>query len=150
VLLAHYSFRAMGSPCALHLYAGTRSEADAVAAAARAEIERLEQKYSRYRADSLASALNRSAGDLQGVSVDAETASLLDYAQAAHEQSGGLFDITSGILRRAWDFESARLPSRAAVRALLDRVGWQHVEWQRPKLVLPIEGMELDFGGFVK
>ena len=35
------------------------------------------------------------------VEVDDETAALLDYAAIAHAQSGGLFDITSGVLRRA-------------------------------------------------
>jgi thiamine biosynthesis lipoprotein len=33
---------------------------------------------------------------------------------------------------------------------MLARVGWSKLSWERPRLVLPIEGMELDFGGFVK
>jgi len=143
-------FRAMGSPCALHLYAANAETVRSLASACRAEIARLESKYTRYRDDSLTSRLNRSAGDPRGVRVDDETAGLLDYAQTAHCESGGLFDLTSGVLRRAWDFRSGRLPSRAAVDALLERVGWQRVRWQRPRLVLPISGMEVDFGGLVK
>jgi thiamine biosynthesis lipoprotein len=36
------------------------------------------------------------------------------------------------------------------VEALLEFVGWQRLEWQRPRLVFPRAGMELDFGGIVK
>jgi thiamine biosynthesis lipoprotein len=143
-------FKAMGSPCELHLHAESRARFEADAAAARAEIERLEQKYSRYREDSLASRINASAGDPAGVEVDDETAALLDYAALAWEQSGGLFDATSGVLRRAWDFRSGRLPEPAEVEALRPLVGWEKLRWERPRLVLPRAGMQLDFGGFVK
>ncbi len=142
-------FRAMGSPCELRLYAESPDDARDVAAQARAEIDRLERKYSRYRDDSLATRINRSAGDPDGIELDEETAGLLDYAAIAHRESDGLFDPTSGILRRAWDFRAGRLPSREAVAALLPRVGWEKLRWKRPRLCLP-EGMELDFGGFVK
>jgi thiamine biosynthesis lipoprotein len=144
------SFKAMGSPCVLHLYGATREGIAEIAAAAREEILRLEHKYSRYRDDSLTSRINRSAGDPKGVEVDGETASLLDYAETAFTQSDGLFDITSGALRRAWDFKSGRLPESAEIEALLERVGWGRVRWERPRIALPIAGMEVDFGGYVK
>ncbi len=143
-------FRAMGSPCAVQLHASSERDAEAGFAACRDEIERLERKYTRFRDDSLTSTINASAGSAQGVEVDDETAGLLDYAATAHQQSGGLFDITSGILRRAWDFRSGRLPSRDEVDALLSRVGWQRARWSRPRFVLPLEGMQIDFGGVVK
>jgi thiamine biosynthesis lipoprotein len=143
-------FKAMGSPCELHLHAESRARFEAVAAAARAEIERLEQKYSRYREDSLASRINACAGDPGGIRLDAETASLLDFAALAWEQSGGLFDISSGVLRRAWDFRSGRVPEANEIEALRPLVGWEKVRWESPRLVLPRAGMELDFGGFVK
>jgi thiamine biosynthesis lipoprotein len=150
VLLARRPFRAMGSPCELHVYGKRRAACDAWIESAIAEVTRLERKYSRYRDDSVTSAINRSAGDPAGVEVDAETASLLDYAATAHQTSGGLFDPTSGVLRRVWDFKSGRVPERAALDAVLPLVGWQRVSWRRPRLVLPHAGMELDFGGFVK
>jgi len=150
VLLGRYAFRAMGSPCELHLYGDSRAKLDAVAEAAQARVLELEHKYSRYRDDSVVSAINRSAGDPAGVSVDEETALLLDYAHTAWEQSGGLFDVTSGSLRRVWDFKSGRVPSQAEVSGALERVGWWRARWERPRLVLPVAGMELDFGGFGK
>ena len=140
-------FRAMGSPCEIQLRA---AGGEAIAAAAVAEVERLERKYSRYRDDSLATRINRSAGDPVGVEVDDETAGLLDYAEQSWRQSDGLFDPTSGVLRRVWDLKSGRLPSAEAVEAVREYVGWEKLCWRRPRLVLPRPGMELDFGGFVK
>ncbi len=140
----------MGSPCELHLYAESRARCDGLIERAIAEVTRLERKYSRYRDDSVTSAISASAGDPAGVEVDAETASLLDYAATAHATSGGLFDPTSGVLRRVWNFKSGALPTRAALDALLPLVGWERISWRRPRLVLPRAGMELDFGGFVK
>ena len=143
-------FRAMGSPCELQLWAASRAEAAPLVAAARAEVERLEAKYSRYRPASLLSRINASAGDAGGVEVDEETARLLDYARTCFETSGGLFDPTSGILRRAWDLRSGRVPAQAEIDALLGRTGWRHVRWCAPRVALTLPGMELDFGGFVK
>jgi thiamine biosynthesis lipoprotein len=75
---------------------------------------------------------------------------LLEYARTAWEQSGGLFDITSGVLREVWDFRSNRVPAQREIDAVLRRVGWSKLTWRPPHLVLPIPGMQLDFGGFVK
>jgi thiamine biosynthesis lipoprotein len=149
-MLERVRFHAMGCPCTLHLYAASRGEAERIADAAVAEVRRLEAKYSRYRDDSLATEINRSAGSPQGSEVDDETAALLDYAQTCYEQSGGRFDITAGVLRRAWNFKAKRVPAQAEIDAVLPLIGWQHVRWQRPHLMLPRAGMEIDFGGYVK
>lgn len=116
----------------------------------RDEVLRIEAKYSRYRDESVVSAINASAGDARGVEVDAETAALLDYAQAAWQESDGCFDPTAGILRRVWDFRARRVPTARAVADLLPLIGWQRLRWQRPRLVMPLAGMQLDFGGFGK
>lgn len=146
--LERVAFRAMGSPCELQLYGG--DEVNAIAEAAISEVRRLEQKYSRYTEDSVTTRINRSAGKAEPVLVDAETAGLLDYADTAWRESDGLFDVTSGVLRRAWDFGSGRVPTRDELRPLLRLVGWGSVRWSRPQLHLPETGMEIDFGGCVK
>jgi thiamine biosynthesis lipoprotein len=64
--------------------------------------------------------------------------------------SGGLFDITSGVLRRAWDFRNPRLPKQEEIDALLPNVGWGKVEWTGTQCRLMHYGMELDFGGIGK
>ncbi|MEF7615101.1 FAD:protein FMN transferase [Aquincola sp. MAHUQ-54] len=145
-----HAFRAMGGPCEVRLQADDPALAARAARAAEAEVRRLEARFSRYRADSIASRINRSAGSGTAIEVDAETAALIDYAQTAWVQSEGLFDITSGVLRRVWDFHAARVPSQAEIAPVLALVGWQQVRWRRPWLSLPVAGMELDFGGYVK
>jgi thiamine biosynthesis lipoprotein len=143
-------FKAMGSPCRLHLYADSEARFQEIAEAVLGEVARLERKYSRYREDSLASQINARAGDPDGIDVDDETAALLDYAAVAWEQSGGLFDISSGVLRRVWNFRSGKLPAREEIAALQPLVGWDKLRWRRPRLTLPLPGMQLDFGGYVK
>jgi len=121
-----------------------QAAASAVAACAR----QIEQKYSRYRDDNIVARINSSSG--QPVEVDEETARLLDFAELAWRLSDGKFDITSGVLRRAWKFDGeSRAPDAAQVRELMPLVGWSRVVWQRPFLTLS-PGMEIDFGGIGK
>ena len=146
-------FSAMGSPCEIQLelpHGFAREAAEASIAAAMAEIERLEARYSRYRDESFLSQINRVAEHGGEIEVDPETAGLLDYAATCHAQSEGLFDITSGILRRAWRFKENRLPAAGEIEALLDRVGWTRLVWRSPMLEFSTPGLELDFGGIVK
>ena len=145
-----HRFTAMGSPCRFRLDCLEAESAMAAVADAEAEVRRLEYKYSRYLGDSLTCTINRRAGSGTATPVDPETAGLLDYAQTLWEQSDGLFDLTSGVLRRAWDFRSGRLPEQSELDQLLPLVGWDHVRREGQSIYLPIAGMELDFGGCVK
>lgn len=148
--LYQHDFKAMGSPCTVQLYAHTRKKAKQAANSAIADVQRLEAIYSRYRDTSFLSEINRVAAVGGRITVDAETAGLLDYAATCYRESDGLFDITSGILRRAWDFKSGNVPSETAINGLLDKVGWDKLHWQSPELAFPVAGMEIDFGGVVK
>jgi thiamine biosynthesis lipoprotein len=141
-------FDAMASPCEVLVDGVDEATARRLVALAQDEALRIERRFSRYRDDSVVARLRAARGGWQWV--DDETAQLLDFAAKCHALSGGLFDITSGVLRSAWRFDgSDRVPTPAAVAALLPRVGWQQLRWQRPRLWLP-EGMELDFGGIGK
>jgi thiamine biosynthesis lipoprotein len=140
----------MGSPCELQIYCRSAGQAKSIADAVRNDVHRLETKYSRYRSDSLLSEINRVGAARGRITVDGETADLLNYASACHEQSDGLFDITSGVLRRAWRFDKGQVPDPATVRAFLRYVGWHKVRWAKPVLEFRDAGMELDLGGIVK
>lgn len=145
-----YAFEAMGSPCEIQLFADTDANAKRIADTAIADVHRLEARYSRYRNDSFLSAINRVAATGGCITVDAETAGLLNYAATCYQQSDGLFDISSGILRRAWRFDLGTLPDQVQIQALLNKVGWHKLRWIPPVLEFPVPGMELDFGGVVK
>lgn len=140
----------MGTPCEIQLFAKSRAQATRIAEMAIADVHRLEARYSRYRSDSLLSAINQAAASGGEISVDAETAGLLDYAATCYQESDGLFDISSGILRRAWRFGAAQLPEQRQIDELLEMVGWHKLHWKAPLLSFPTPGMELDFGGIVK
>ncbi len=145
-----YKFRAMGTFCTLRLMADTREQADMWAALAAAEVERIESKYSRYKSDSALSAINKEAGTGNLVTIDDETSGLIDFAFACYHKSDGLFDITSGVLRRAWSFNSQSLPDPRVIDALLPLIGQDKLYWKKPYLSLPLAGMEIDFGGIGK
>lgn len=144
-----HEFKAMASMCQVLISGCTRDDAMAAAQRAEEEVRRIEQKYSRYRRDSVLSQINQQAG-LSAVSCDAETRHLLDKAELLYRHSEGLFDITSGVLRRAWHFEVPALPDPALLQSLLQQVGWQKVERNSDTVFLRDPGMEIDFGGFGK
>jgi thiamine biosynthesis lipoprotein len=148
--LLRSEFRAMGGNNEIVIAAGDEALANSAMADAMQEVLRIERKFSRYRDDSVVSRINAGAGGAEPVPCDPETGKLLEFADALYRQSGGLFDITSGILRRAWNFSEPALPDPRALAALRERIGWERVERGAGGVRLPDAGMELDFGGFGK
>jgi thiamine biosynthesis lipoprotein len=145
-----FSFSAMGSPCELQFYTENDFVAQKIAQQIITDVYRLERKYSRYRADSFLSKMNEVAVSGGSIHVDEETAGLLNYAQTCYELSDGLFDITSGILRQAWRFDSPALPDDKIIQSLLAKIGWQKLRWENSTLTFLHAEMEIDFGGIVK
>jgi len=144
-----FRFQAMKSNCEVVLVAESKDKGQAIAAHAIAEVSRIERIYSRYRPESIVSRINAAAGQ-NSVSCDSETITLLQYADKLYETSSGLFDITSGVLRKAWNFSEAALPSPEILSSLLPLIDWKRVEQNDDRVHLPVAGMELDFGGFGK
>jgi thiamine biosynthesis lipoprotein len=144
-----FPFDAMASRCEIRLAAAEGHAAEELALAAIAEVRRIERTYSRYRADSVVSRINAAAGRYR-VECDEETAQLFAYADHLYRASGGLFDITSGVLRRAWDFRQPRVPNPRDLAPLLALVDWPAVQREDGAVFLPRAGMEIDFGGFGK
>jgi thiamine biosynthesis lipoprotein len=141
-------FVAMASPCDVLIEAAPAAAAKQVLDAVAAEAWRIERKFSRYRTDSIVHRINQSAGST--IEVDEECANLLDFAATLTRLSEGAFDITSGVLRKAWTFDGGDcVPSQEQIKALLACVGWHKVEWRRPLLKLQ-PGMQIDLGGIGK
>jgi thiamine biosynthesis lipoprotein len=142
------AFESMGSPCELLIETPGEPLARRIAAHARDEAGRIDRKYSRYRPDSVVSMLNSARG--QRRRVDDETARLIEYGAALWRMSEGRFDLTSGVLRHAWNFDEGPVRADPArIPELMKRVGWQRVTWESPDLTLP-DGVEIDFGGIGK
>jgi FAD:protein FMN transferase len=141
-------FRAMNCPCEAIFDTPDNALGRELAGIVEDEARRVEAKFSRYLRGNIVDRINSAGGG--PVAVDDETAQLLNYAAQCHSLSGGLFDITSGVLRRAWTFDGGvRVSPFADVAGLLPLVGWERVAWNGRSIRLR-PGMEIDLGGIGK
>ena len=141
-------FRAMASPCEVLAEVDNERTAQELVEIVAAEASRIESKFSRYIAGNIVDQINRANG--KPVAVDEETGHLLDFADHIFRLTDGAFDITSGVLRRAWTFDGGSTVPRAQdVERLLKLVGWTQVQWDAPTLSLQ-PGMQIDLGGIGK
>lgn len=146
----HYQglFIAMGSPCELLVDTDDRGLALSLLHIVAGEAWRIEDKFSRYLPDNIVAKINESAG--QAVTVDDETANMLDFAGTLYQLSEQRFDITSGVLRKVWTFDGTdRVPAADDISRVAATVGWGKLSWQRPEIRLR-PGMQIDFGGIGK
>ena len=142
------SFNAMASPCEVLIETDSLSLANKLGKAVTREVWRIEDKYSRYSASSACSKINRSGG--KPVPIDQETFLLLNFAEQCYQLSDGIFDLTSGILRKVWSFDgSDNIPTKKQVNACLAHIGWHKIFYDQYQITLD-QGMELDFGGIGK
>jgi thiamine biosynthesis lipoprotein len=158
-LLFSFTFKAMGSPCELQIDSDSKAQAEITYSQVKARVDELEARYSRFIPSSLVSQINRASGSGQKVSIDDETVALLRYAQQCYEESDGLFDITSGILRIIWNFKETQSSAykkistqqiQQQIDQILPLVNWNNVAWDNKSILLLKKGMEIDFGGIVK
>lgn len=137
----------MASPCEV-LTEASHAEAQEILECVSCEAWRIEEKFSRYIAGNIIHQINSAGGS--SVQVDEETARLFSYANECFELSGGMFDITSGVLRRVWKFDgSDRIASQEEIDKVLPLVGWDKVRFEALEISMP-KGMEIDLGGIGK
>jgi FAD:protein FMN transferase len=118
------------------------------------EIDRLEALLSNYRPSSELSRISREAGSAPVVT-DPETFHFLERSLYWSRVSNGAFDITVGPLLRVWGFffHRGRIPSRAELNAVRNRIGWQHIALDPETRTVSFtnhEAMELDPGSIGK
>lgn len=146
--LTKAQFVAMASPCELLIENKDPILVQQAAELVANEAWRIEEKFSRYRDDSVLAYIHNNRG--KAVEVDEETTKLLNFAELCYQISEGLFDITSGILREIWSFrEPYQFPQAQSVEQYKQRIGWDKLNWSPPLLTLP-QGMQIDFGGIGK
>lgn len=146
---AHFS--AMACPCELLIPTEFKARARDIAQLACAEVWRIEDKYNRFNPNSPLSKINADAG--RPVQLDEETLALMQYAHDLYAISDGLFDISTGILRRLWRYHDKQgvpvLPQDQDIQECLSHIGLEKTTLREDTLLMP-EGMELDFGGIGK
>jgi FAD:protein FMN transferase len=141
------SYEAMKSPCEIWLETD-EAQARRLTQWAAQESWRIEEKYSRFRDDSVLTRLNNSAGAWQAL--DTETAALLRFAGECWSLTDGMIDITVGGYMKLWRFDGrTRPPSRKLLKQQAAFVGWEKLQLNDDQLFLPT-GMSLDLGGIGK
>jgi thiamine biosynthesis lipoprotein len=136
----------LGAPSSIKLVASDEAKARAAIAAALDELERLEQVFSVYRADSAISTLNRE-GSLDNAPADfvALLSKSLDLARI----SDGAYDPTVQPVWQAYfrhftgTNPSAEGPSQRELDAALALVGWQGVDISGKRISFARPGMAL-------
>ncbi|MDX2368109.1 MAG: FAD:protein FMN transferase [Colwellia sp.] len=146
------TFNAMASPCEVIIQSTDKQLATKLGDIIATEVWRIEDKYSRYNQRSVCSAINNNAG--HSVTIDEETYLLLNFAEQCYQLSDGLFDISSGVLRKVWSFQGIQVnnvnfPSIDKVKQILSNVGWRKITFDAKQITLA-KGMEIDFGGIGK
>jgi thiamine biosynthesis lipoprotein len=144
---------AMGSSFSLVLLGHDRPNLESAAAAAFAELHRLDRLLSNYLNESEWSAMNREAAS-RPVRVTPELFRLLSDCLEYSRMSDGAFDITVGPLMKVWGFykDEGSLPQPGEVRDALNRVGYRHVQLDPASRTVRFArpGMDLDPGGIGK
>ncbi|WNO10818.1 FAD:protein FMN transferase [Teredinibacter sp. KSP-S5-2] len=142
------AFSAMASPCELLIETDDIQRAQAIQNICYQEVKRIEHKFSRYIKGNLCDRLNTAMGET--VDIDEECYKLLTFADACYTLSSGMFDITSGVLRRIWKFDgSDKIPSQSQIDQILPDIGWEKIRYSNQSLTMK-KDMEIDFGGIGK
>lgn len=142
----HQDLFAMDTVVQLDLYG---EGAERAVSSIQAELFRLEQLLSRYRADSDIARLNAAGGS--AVTAAPETAQLVAAALELRQRTAGLFDITVAPAMDLWGFSSGehRVPSDAELAAVLAHIGTA-VSVDGTELTLSDPDGALDLGGIAK
>jgi thiamine biosynthesis lipoprotein len=145
-----HQFYAMGSDCAVHLYGGTAKDHDLIVAAVEEEIEELRRAIPATAAIANLRGSTRSPRPVALSTLTQRGRVHLPMPRLALRRVVVLFDITSGLLRRVWDFSASRLPDQSSIGAVLPFIGFDKVALVNGQLHFGQPGMELDFGGLGK
>jgi thiamine biosynthesis lipoprotein len=150
--LRKLAFPALGTTCEVQYAAPNgATQAAEFEHAAVAWVQAFEAKYSRFRTDSLVSRINRAAGR-EWVEVDPEMEQMLKLCDTLQFITQGVLDPTALPLIQLWNWKAdkPRVPSTAEIAGAMRLVGWAKVQRAPGKILLPMVGMALDFGGFGK
>lgn len=143
----------MGADAAITLAHPDRARAEALVAAARAEIDRLDAIFSLYRPSSALSRLNR-AGQLPNPPFDLVT--LLAEVDRVHKMTGGAFDPTVQPVWSAFaDHFSEPVPygpepDEHVLEAARARIGWNRVEYGPSQVRFADPAMALTLNGIAQ
>lgn len=144
-------FRALGSECEIFFATQDRTSAKGYRDAVFEWLADFEARCSRFLDDSEISRINANAGN-GWTGIHAQTEVLLDLCGHYHFVTGGAFDATSLPLSKLWDWKRSRdvLPTEGEVGEAMKMVGWNRIQREPGRVLLPEPGMQIDLGGIGK
>ncbi len=114
-----------------------------------AEITRIENLISDWKADTQISEVNRNAG-IKPVKVSAEVFALTQRAIHLSVITNGAFDISFAAMDRIWKFDGSmtKMPTPEAVKKSVEKVGYRNIvlNAQNSTIFLKKKGMKIGFG----
>lgn len=124
-------------------------DADALIARAVAEIQRLENIFSLYRADSQLSRLNRDGGL---ANPGFEMVELLSICSALHARTNGAFDPTVQALWALYaeKFSAGARPDAQQISDAMDVTGWRHVRSSASEISFDKSGVMITLNGIAQ
>ena len=138
----------MGQPVHLQLFAESEGHGYDAAAAALAELRRVESRLTLFDDKSDLVELNRRAGG-RGLRVGADLAVILSAGLRLEQGTAGAFNPAVEPLMRAWGFHVPRAtePSRAEIREAQDAVRTARIVVSGDRVTVPHADTRLDLGG---
>jgi thiamine biosynthesis lipoprotein len=141
----------MGTRIAIEIWHDDAAAAEAAIEAVLAEMHRIDELMSHYKADSQLSRINRDAG-MGPVRVDPELAGLIARSLEFSRLTDGAFDISYASVGYLYDYRAHRRPGDAEIRAALPGVDYRSIEVNLADSTVRFlrPGMRIDLGGIAK
>jgi thiamine biosynthesis lipoprotein len=139
---------AMGQPVHLQLFAESEGQGYDAAAAALAELRRVESRLTLFDDASDLVELNRHAGG-SGLRVGKDLVLVLSAGLRIEQRTAGAFNPAVEPLMRAWGFHVSRAtePSRAEIREAREAVRTARIVVRGDRVTVPHRATRLDLGG---
>ncbi|MBN2028881.1 FAD:protein FMN transferase [bacterium] len=114
-------------------------------------MEEMEIKMSTYMDSSDVSRINSASGQ-RHVQVSPDVVQLLKTSIMVSENSEGLFDVTIGVIKNLWKFDSDLpvVPDPSLIEAMLPLVNYQEIQIEGDSVMLKRASMQLDLGAIAK
>ncbi|MBX2809597.1 MAG: FAD:protein FMN transferase [Cellvibrionaceae bacterium] len=141
--------QAMGTQLNISLWHQNPVTAQQAIAAVVAEMQRIDQTYSPYIADSALSRLNRLAAT-KPQPVSAEMQLLLTAAHRASEQTAGAFDITFASIGHLYNYRTQRQPTAAQRQQKQAAIDYRLVSIVDAHVIFAHPDVLIDLGGIAK
>lgn len=140
---------AFGSNCQLTID-DSSNQGDEFIELAVSELLRLDNKFSYFKSTSVVHQLNELAGTGVALPMDAEAASLFDYASALWQQSKGVFDPSIRPVTELYQQQHPDMPAESRLATLTSLADWNHLIRDKQGAYLDTKGMRIDLNSCVR